>query len=536
MTKRRSLLSLLIAAAIVWLSACGATSPSTDQPTNGGPTSFEPNVIAGVLTDQSGTPLADQQVNVGLIPTSASVSARAATDAQRASVTLTDAAGKFRVPVDAEGTYAIGSVSDTTGAFATITVQRGSDGALRQTGAVTLSSAPLGAITGTVDGPGAGVFVFALGTSFSAVTDASGAFAISRVPAGTYQVVAGTAGSVTSPRSVTVNAGEVATLDAPIVFGPRVSGVDPEGFVTPHYDSVTGNWDPSTFTITGAGFGANQGLSVLRYAGTNVDAAITSWSDTSIQVDFRRLDQAYYDAGLARLGFDTSADAFRFEVVTPTGTSSSAPGGIVATWLSAGPYGDDGHLAENEARVWIDTETVWGYRLPGVTYSIEVTNGTALSSSDGRAITVVTTAPIDLGDWSPVAATFDVRLASALPTLVTVDPSADPLFAAVAATTIAVGGALEFLLEGALYTDGTLTITGSLFGWNGAPMPDDGEFALEIDPWSPDRVTIGFEIESDGSFTASGASPSSWANGDWVDVRLLYQGFELRWDSVEVLE
>ena len=118
----------------------------------------------------------------------------------------------------------------------------------------------------------------------------------------------------------------------------------------------------------------------------------------------------------------------------------------------------------------------------------------------------------------------------------TVDPSGDPLFAGVAPTTIAVGGALEFVLDGAEYADGFLTITGSLFGWDGTPMPDDGAFALTIDHWAVDSVTFDVTIDSDGSFTANGASSYSWTVGEWVDVRLLYQGFALAWSGVEVIE
>ena len=536
MTQRRTYVSLLIAAAVVWLSACGATPPSTDTPSDGGAAAFEPNVIAGVLADGAGTPLAGQQVSVAVMPATASVSTLTAAEAQRASVALTDEAGRFRVPVTVEGTYGIGNVGDTTGAFGTVVVERGSDGALRQTSAVTLSTAPLGAITGTVDGPGPGVFVFALGTSFSAVTDATGAFSISRVPAGTYQVVAGTPGNVTAQRAVTVVAGEVATIAAPIVFGPRVTGVDPEGFVTPDIDFDLGGVlvSPRTFTISGSGFGASQGLSIVRYARMNVDAAIDSWSDSTIVIDVQRLEYAFYEAALTWLGAGAPAEAFHFEVITAAGASASTPVGIVATWLEPDYYGDEAP-ASSDTRLGLGAVTFWGGFIEGVSYTIDVTNGQALSSDDGSLVDVITTGPADPLWWRPYTATFDVRQSSGLPAIVTVDPSAHPLFADVQPTTFA-AFSLEFHLDWAEFVDDTLSITGSLFGWDGEPMPDDGGFTLVVDPWSLDSVTFAIEIEPDGTFVASGSSPSSWIGGEWIDVRLLYQGFELIWNSVEVLE
>ena len=540
MTQRRTYVSLLIAAAIIWLSACGATPPSTDTPSDGGSAAFEPNVIAGVLADGAGNPLAGQQVSVAVMPATASASTLTAAEAQRASVALTDAAGRFRVPVTVEGTYGIGNVGDTTGAFGTVVVERGSDGALRQTSAVTLSTAPLGAITGTVDGPGAGVFVFALGTSFSAVTDATGAFSISRVPVGTYQVVAGTPGNVTAPRSVTVVAGEVATIAAPIVFGPRVTGVDPEGFVTPDIDFDLGGVlvSPRTFTISGSGFGASQGLSIVRYARMNIDAAIDSWSDSAIVIDVQRLEYAFYEAALTWLGAGAPAEAFRFEVITAAGASASEPVGILATWLDLAHYEYDefnGSFEPSDTRLGVGAQTFWAGFVSGVTYTIDVANGQALSSDDGGPISVITTGPANPMWWRPYTATFDVRQSSGLPAIVTVDPSAYPLFADVEPTTFATFS-LEFHLDWAKFIDDTLSITGSLFGWDGEPMPDDGGFTLVVDPWSLDSVTFAIEIEPDGTFVASGSSPSSWIGGDWIDVRLLYKGFELIWDSVEVFE
>ncbi len=535
MTQRRTYVSFLIAAAIIWLSACGATPPSTDTPSDGGPTAFEPNVIAGILTDGAGSPLAGQQVSVAAMPATASVTTLTA-EAQRASVALTDAAGQFKVPVTVEGTYGIGSVGDTTGAFGTVVVERGSDGPLRQTSAVTLSTAPLGAIAGTVDGPGAGVFVFALGTSFSAVTDATGAFSISRVPAGTYQVVAGTPGNVTAPQAVTVVAGEVATIASPIACGPRVTGVDPEGFVTPAY-SVTSGTLPLVFTISGSGFGSSQGLSVLRYAGVNVDAAITSWSDTAVQVDSRRLEEAHYDTARARLGLDTPADAFRFEVITAAGSSTSLPVGIAATVLWRGLSESE---AANEAQVWVSMETVWEYEVPDVTYSVLVTNGTAISSSDGTAISTVTTAPVSDDSYDdygrPIGAVFDVRLDDLLPAVVTLVPSGDPLFTAVEPRSTAVAGTFEFIADEATFSDGMLTVTGSLVAWDGSPMPDDGGFAISLDPWRPEIDDLALAIEPDGSFTATGSVPS-WVASHWeIDFWLVYRGLELGWYIAEVTE
>jgi len=442
MPSSRTLLAFLTVSALLWLSACGATPPAGGQPSDGdGQSTSEPNVITGVLTDQSGRPLANQQVSVVLMPSSLSVSILKAAGepaVERANVALTDGAGRFSAPVTLEGTYGVGSVSDTTGAFTTVTVQRGADGALRQTGPVTMSAAPLGAIVGSVDGPGAGVLVFALGTSFSAITDASGNFSISRVPAGDYQVVAGVPGSISSAETVTVTAGEITTITNAIVFGPRVTGVDPQGFVTPEFDYDLGGVliTPRTITISGSGFGATQGLSILRYAGMNVDAAIDSWTDASIEVNVERLEYTFYEASLTRVGAGATADVFRFEVITSAGTSTSDPVGVFATTFELDIELDE--LDPSTTRVGVGAVTFWGTQIVGLTYSIEVTNGQALSSEDGSPISVITTQPVDPMEWRAYTVTFDLLRTSELPAVVTLDPTGDPLFSTTEPATVTI--------------------------------------------------------------------------------------------------
>src|SRR5690606_41431052 len=92
--------------------------------------------------------------------------------------------------------YTLCTRPDTTVALARATVTRGADGRLTAA-AGQLRSAELGAVTGTVAGQGAGVMVYLAGTSFLALTDAEGDFAITRVPAGDYQAVARLNGSHT---------------------------------------------------------------------------------------------------------------------------------------------------------------------------------------------------------------------------------------------------------------------------------------------------------------------------------------------------
>ena len=544
MRTQRILVAMVAAAVVAWLSACGATPPSTDPPTGGGPTVGEPNVISGVLRDASGAPLADQQVSVGRMPSELSASTLSTSGAQRASVATTDATGTFRIPVTSAGTYGVASLTDTTGAFKTVTVERDGDGTLRQTESVTMATAPLGAIAGSVDGPGAGVFVFALGTSFSAVTDASGDFVIGRVPAGTYLVVAGTPGSVTSGVTVSVSAGAVATLDAPIVFGPRVSGVDPDGFVTLEVDfDLDALVSPRTFTISGSGFGATQGIGILRYVGGNVDNAIVSWTDTAIVVDVEMLERSDSVATPPRIVAGATPDAFRFEVITPAGAATSPPVGYLAPDLldPRGAGREDVAEAPSDTRLGVAAQTLRAHQMAGVTFAVTVHNGSARSSDDDLVIDSVTTAAVGGVDaWHPYAATLDVRQASGLPAVVTIDPSGDPRFAAIEPVSMAVAGELAFDVAAAVYGAGAVTITGSVFGWDGLPMPDDGAFELQLGAWTQEqgavRASEALTIDADGSFIAVVPFEDVTKDDPWIGVTLRYLGYAVAGSGAEVTE
>ena len=504
------------------LAACGGSATAPDDAIG-----LVPNVITGVLSDASGAPLAGRQVSVSAMTVAASAVQSVATGralnngAARSSVASTDARGVFSVPVSHAGTYGLASVSDSDGAYVSVAVHVDTDGVLMQAGEVRMASTPLGAISGQVDGPGAGVFVFALGTSFSAVTDASGAFAMTRVPAGSYQVVAGFPGSITAPVEVTVVSGATTALSSTIEFGPRVDGVDPSGFVPWVMDESGWPVSPPSFTISGSGFGSSQALSDLRYAGTNVDTAIRSWTDTEIVVDVERIDHSL--AAGSRLAYETPAEAFVFEVVTATGSAFTAPVGVITEIISSGWDSTPDGAPASDTLFRVQAYAFWVHQLPDVTYDLDVENGQALDADDLSPINSFMTAP-EGPRWGNNMHLF-IRQTSGLPAIITFDPRGTPHFGAVEPTSLVVARDIEFGLDNVSYAAGSIDLSGTVLSWDGLPMPDDGNFSLTLSVYGEEPVSHPIAIDGDGRFDATVAitiPDSSFGLG--VNVSLVYQG------------
>jgi TonB-linked SusC/RagA family outer membrane protein len=95
--------------------------------------------------------------------------------------------------------------------------------------------------TGGMSGPISGAIISVLGANRRALTDASGQFTISSVPAGTLQVQARAIGYTSVTQSINVAAGQAATLNFELTTAPtQLEGVVVTGYGTQQARAVTG--------------------------------------------------------------------------------------------------------------------------------------------------------------------------------------------------------------------------------------------------------------------------------------------------------
>lgn len=489
--------------AIVTLGLAACQGPQTNNP---GPTPLE-GIIAGNLTDTSGATMPDQQVSL----TKAADAAPMSLQAQAARVTTTDEHGRFAFDVAEPGEYTLTTLNDTTGALARVTVTRGADGSLTA-GAVNLQAAELGAITGSVAGQGAGVMVYLAGTSFLALTDADGDFAITRVPAGAYRAIASINGIQSPARAVTVKAGETTTVTGALSLAPTITGVTPGYLMRVSFMPDTDN----EARIHGSGFGATRGSSRVYYYDVEVPAhAITSWSDDEITVDFVELlgwyNAVYVNHPLYPLDFDKMA----FRVETPAGSATS---GLTGYFRSGYNYQARGELYE----VLFMVEPLFVHELTGVPLSVNITNG-RLVDSEGLPVTNPTSGLYDswADSWD---GSYFAEPDSDLPMIVTFKVD-DPRFEPTHSRPVTMG---SYSLEPSTYEypGPAGEITGQLLKWDstlesGVPVSDYSDFTFMYYDYPESEVTPAFE--PDGSFTVLMPIPADHV-GITIDLAVLYQG------------
>lgn len=357
------------------LTACQNTGPS--GPRDDDPRALE-GVITGALTDSGGAPVAGAQVTLGggaIAPAALELRPAAA------DLTVTDADGRFAFDVPEAGEYTLTTLSDTEGAFMRVTVTRGADGKLTST-PISLQSAPLGGVAGRIAGHGAGAWAFLLGTSFLATTDAEGAFVISRVPAGTYQLAPGLLGATGEPVTVTVEAGKVTTVTTPLALGPVITSVEPAGFVPYIYDLDTERPVPDQIRIKGSGFGSSPGISQLRYAGQELSDYVLSWTDDEIVVDLRH----NWGTGNRRV---VTEDELRFSFANATGEAYSDIGGVVNGYIDSVGWNC---ANEHTDGAWVTLRNyVLNFPVRNAEIALSVTNGTAHEAPGQPAVALVTT-------------------------------------------------------------------------------------------------------------------------------------------------
>lgn len=199
---RRSLFSILLCALV--LAGCSTSGGSGDPDPSGAD-------LQGLVTGAGGAPVAG--ASVALFPAGEA----AAPGTQR---TTTDTRGAYAFDTVAAGTYnLVVTTSDGLGAFRANVTVAGSTPATQN-----VQVAPLGAIRGVAILEGrpsdsGGIEVSIPGTDFSAETDDDGAFLMSGVPAGTYELRAEAPGHDSATvTGVNVSAGATTVLPATITL------------------------------------------------------------------------------------------------------------------------------------------------------------------------------------------------------------------------------------------------------------------------------------------------------------------------------
>lgn len=504
----------------VLLASCGQ-QPGTQPPPAPSPDPAPTGVITGTLQQPDGTPLANQQLTLARDDAAPSALQTAAAD-----IITTNESGAFATDVDEAGQYVLTyrDVRLGIGAGTTITVQE-RDGTL-SSDPVTMDATPLGAVTGTVSNQGAGVLVYLAGTSYLALTDADGDFAISNVPADTYGIQAAVAGSTGPSRTVTVTSGATAALSQALQLGPTISSVTPDGLLRVTEAQAYGDEALPDLTIEGTGFGPTQGTSRVLHAGLEVPPyAITKWSDTRISIDgdgFVGTRPDYYAENV-------DIDRLRFDVVTPGGSATSGISGLALSQLYAEQdFGDPSRFVA----VYSVYEPA-GASIDGITLSLRTTNGAALDPDTLAPVDTYTTDyPRGEGSFLPsLTIQPDGRN---LPVVLTLEAASGSNLVIPFSDSIAISaGSFEGDVFEIPYAP--TTITGTLFSDSAQTiaMPDDGEFAVAFsayDPTTNARVDLGtapLTIDETGAARANFSAPDVGFVPAYVALQVHYRGTPL---------
>lgn len=242
-----------------------------------------PGTIAGLVLGLDGKPAAGVAISVflpgsGLVANNGSNLVGNNSAAYRVAslaTATTDASGDFSIPDTTGQALDVEAVSSPQVQAFAATVAAGS--------ATTMQLAPTGSISGRVTAPSdpqvtnfLGIDVFVPGSSFQAVTDASGDYTIADVPVGTFSLAAlktGLGQAEVQGVAVRSNSTTQAPDLAMSVAAPILASVSPA-------DAGAG----STVTLSGSNFGASTGaVFQVTYGGAVITQATRS-SDTSMQV------------------------------------------------------------------------------------------------------------------------------------------------------------------------------------------------------------------------------------------------------------
>ncbi|MCB1150367.1 carboxypeptidase regulatory-like domain-containing protein, partial [bacterium] len=358
-------LSLTAAALVLW--GCSQTTPSEPL----GPTAPDGIVVAGTVTDTDGRRAAGAVIAAE--PLTAGLAAAVAAHRDPESALAAKAATASAVS-DADGRFVVSGLD--AGRWLLTTSLRNHQGDSRQllvaasvgTTFVDIQLTPTGTLTGIATLENAaqhhGTVVYVEGTSYLAVTDGNGAYAMTDVPVGAWNVRAFHAGWLddTTTGALTT-AGEVDTLPdlflplasniAPVVDGIDVTvaaaGQSTQFTVQAHDDDGTVvhyEWDFQDDGVWDADSATSGNASFIYTATGPVTAKLRITDDDGA-------------VGLAAVTFDVPAVAFQGVFVAVTGddggagtaddpllTINAAIGlaaqqGAADVWIAAGDYVED---------------------------------------------------------------------------------------------------------------------------------------------------------------------------------------------------
>lgn len=247
---------VLIACSTLVLVTTGCPFPTPTASTSTASTgtastgSITGKVLAQGQTDNSGaTVTAEPTDGIRSVSVQRTISSRQAVRAVAAAQATTDASGTYTLTGLTPGIYTLSAVSKDglqKAVTTSVTVGAGST-----TQALLMILTQTGQIRGVVtladDSDPMGIVVFIAGTSYSAMTDASGNYLMSWVPAGkNYTLVASKAGYVSGIRNVDVTVNQTKTMDS----------IELATYVAPqNTGSVSG-------TVTLSGAATNDGIFV----------------------------------------------------------------------------------------------------------------------------------------------------------------------------------------------------------------------------------------------------------------------------------
>jgi len=244
----------------------------------------------------------------------------------------------------------------------------------------------------------------------SATSSANGAYSISGLSPGTYDVRVSVSGYITSTTTgIVVSSGTTTTLNVALGAVPSISGLSPSS-------GTVG----ASVTVGGSGFGPTQGASTAKF--NNTTATPTSWSDTTVVTP---VPTGATTGPVVITVAGTASNGVTFTVVVP-GTIS---GTITRASDGSAIIGATVQALQGTTVVGTSTTNATGnYTLSNVTagtYTVQASaSGYVQKSQAGVVVTAGATATVNLSlDTTPSPITYIYDAVGRLAAVV--DPAGD---------------------------------------------------------------------------------------------------------------
>lgn len=290
---------------------------------------------------------------------------------------------------------------------------------------------------------------------------------------------------------------------------PEITGTEPAGFFALASDDtyLPARHTPGTVIISGRGFGADRGTSVVRYGNVDVTDAVVSWSDAALTVS---VDSLYAHTLLA--GGPVPSDELLLYVSTRSGTAvSDAIGGV------AGRMAAESRCLGEVTGAWATVApTTFDAYIVGAAVSVSATNATVRAHPGGGPVSQAVT------QGSGCAEVYVDASSTDLPAMLRAQLEGVPIGEVIAANVPVV----HYL--GGSGNPSSVTMVGVIRHRDTqAPMRDDGGYTYRVVTYAPDPregADVPLALDASGKFTIT-----TEVTDPMPDLRFYYRGWLVEW-------